>query len=696
MLCDTNLQIVRILVGSLLILASTCAASAKLQADVTLASLLAELTDYSSVARWPDPEFTCRQASSYDRGTVAPDKTGWFANNDQNQFIRAEQHQGRTEKVMLDADGPGAVVRFWLTTDRNKQGTLRFYLDGAPEPALSFPAYDLLSGDLRIGAPLAQPHPGYRPDSNGGNNFYLPIPYAKHCRITWEESGQSARYYQINYRTYPPGTKVESFTLAALDAARPLIEKVNKMLLDPKEESTAPTSGDFDVVPSRGELVIRLSSGPAAIRRLDMRLLKDKLQYPERTMRSLIVQMECDGERTIWCPASDFFGCGVGLNSVENWYRTVSTDGRFSCRWVMPWEKQASIKVINLSDQKIYVELAAHEVPWKWDERSMHFHASWRFESGLKTPPHRDWNFIKIHGRGVYVGDSLALFNPIATWYGEGDEKIWIDGESFPSHVGTGTEDYYGYSYAPQPVHQTPFCGQPRLDQPMTQGHSTSTRTRNLDGIPFRTSLQFDMELIPWKPTTLTYAATTYWYARPGATSNIKPQPEDAVLPIPTLAEAVAAAAAAIPRKPGAVECESMKLLKKSGDFFVGDQDMEPFGGDRWSAGHHLLGKTTAVGDVVEIEWPTTDPSPRKLILFATLAPDYATLKFDVNGQAVAEKFDGYAESVKPADAFPLGVFAPRDGKFRLRIEVDGANPKSVGPKYFWGLDCIVTEKVIP
>ena len=215
------------------VLAAALLTGASVRAEITLESLLEEMTDYAAVARWPQPEFTCKQASSYDRATVAPDKPGWFANSDQNQFIRTETNQGRTEKVMLDADGPGCLVRFWLTTDRNKKGTLRFYLDGAEEPALAFPAYDLLSGDLGIGPPLVQPHPGYRPDSNGGNNFYLPIPYAKHCKVTWEEAGQSSRYYQINYRTYAPGTAVQTFSRAALEAARPAIERVNRALLAP-------------------------------------------------------------------------------------------------------------------------------------------------------------------------------------------------------------------------------------------------------------------------------------------------------------------------------------------------------------------------------------------------------------------------------------------------------------------------------
>ena len=528
---------IRTTVWALALLSTACA-----RADVTLESLLAEMTEFAAVARWPQPEFTCKQASSYDRGTVAPDQPGWFANSDQNQFIRTETNQGRIEKVMLDADGPGCVVRFWLTTDQNKNGTLRFYLDGAAEPALVFPAYDLLSGDLKIGPPLAQPHPGYRPDANGGNNFYLPIPYAKHCKITWEEAGQSSRYYQINYRTFAPGTAVQTFTRAALEAARPAVERVNKALQSPPDEPQGQPVATEKEIGANAEISVDLPSGPAAVRRLELRVPLDKLASPERAMRALVLQMSCDGETTIWCPASDFFGSGVGLSRVESWYRKVETNGMMICRWVMPYQKSARVTLVNLAEQPIKVSLRATVSPWSWDDRSMHFHAAWHYEAGLKTPPHRDWNFVKIAGRGVYVGDTLALFNPVATWYGEGDEKIWVDGESFPSHVGTGTEDYYGYSYAPKPVHNTPFCGEPRIDQPMTQGHNTSTRTRNLDGIPFRRSLQFDIELISWEPTTLTYAATTYWYAMPGASSNVQPQPREAALAIPTPAGANPAA----------------------------------------------------------------------------------------------------------------------------------------------------------
>jgi len=89
---------------------------------ITLESLLREMTNTEALARWPDPQFNCKQASSYDRQKVAPDKPGWFANGDHTQYLRTEENYGRQEQVMMDADGPGAIVRFWLTTGNDKRG----------------------------------------------------------------------------------------------------------------------------------------------------------------------------------------------------------------------------------------------------------------------------------------------------------------------------------------------------------------------------------------------------------------------------------------------------------------------------------------------------------------------------------------------------------------------------------------------
>ncbi|HBO45056.1 MAG TPA: DUF2961 domain-containing protein, partial [Planctomycetaceae bacterium] len=84
-------------------------------ADVSLSSLLDEMTDRAALARFPDPAYTVKQFSSYDPASTAPDKPGWFANNDTSFFVREETNDGRTEWVMMDAEGPGAIVRWWIT-----------------------------------------------------------------------------------------------------------------------------------------------------------------------------------------------------------------------------------------------------------------------------------------------------------------------------------------------------------------------------------------------------------------------------------------------------------------------------------------------------------------------------------------------------------------------------------------------------
>ena len=664
-------------------------AVAQVAGQVTLGSLLKELTDTSAIARFPQHFYTSHEASSYDRTRISPDKPGWFANSDQNQFIRTEATAGRTEKVMMDADGPGAIVRFWLTTDQNKRGTIRVYLDGASSPQISFQAYDLFTSGLNIKGPLAQAHPGYRPDGNGGNTLYLPIPYAKHCKVTWEEKSQGARYYQINYRSYDADTPLKTFSNADLEAARPLIARTNSLLSAPVPVPAAHATSMQITLAGGASQSLALPVGPACVNSLQLMLNSSRQPLSERALRSLIVEMTCDGEQTIWCPAAELFGSGVGINAVTNRFTQVSTTGDMRCCWVMPYRKLAAITLRNLGDSPITVSLSASGAPWKWDDRSMHFHASWHYETGMKTEPVREWNYNTLHGRGLYVGDALALYNPVATWYGEGNEKIWVDSDSFPSHLGTGTEDYYGFSYAPQPVFLSAFCGQPRLDQPMTQGHTTLIRTRSLDAIPFRTGLKFNFELISWKPTTLTCAAVTYWYALPGAESAVKPQPEDAIRPIPTLAEARAASAP--PRKPNAVECEEMETVGKTQGIYTGVQDMDPFDGGLWSGGAQFLMKAEKPGDRVELRWKAADASPRKLKLIATHAPDFGTLEVSVNGSP-AVSADCYGPSVSPSDPIDLGTVKPVDGWFVLSVKVTGANPAARGARYFFGLDCILSE----
>jgi hypothetical protein len=97
---------------------------------ITLESLLDEMLDRDALARLDEPAYVTRQAGSYQRLSVAPDQDGWYANQDWSHFIRKEQKDGQTEWVMLDAKGPGCIVRFWMGGEA-QYGKLRFYLNDA-------------------------------------------------------------------------------------------------------------------------------------------------------------------------------------------------------------------------------------------------------------------------------------------------------------------------------------------------------------------------------------------------------------------------------------------------------------------------------------------------------------------------------------------------------------------------------------
>ena len=360
--------------------------------------------------------------------------------------------------------------------------------------------------------------------------MYLPLPYARRCRVTydrpnyWESKNpEDKAWYNINYRTYPSGIGVETFTHEALTAIHALVDETGKTLLS---EDQVP-KGDFrtSVAVSRslkpGHSLTRNFAGQGAVRQFSIRIAADNLP---QALRSAVVVMEFDHEQTVWSPVGDFFGSGVGLNPFRDWWRRVDKDGTLTCWWVMPFRISCSIRIENVGMEPINATLGPIVTgPWTWDDGSMHFHANWRQQNPIQTKAQQgmDWNYIEIAGKGVYVGDTLTIHNGSDKWWGEGDEKIFVDGEAFPSHFGTGTEDYYGYSWGDRgEFFEAPFIAEPRAQGNKSPGYTVNTRTRSLDAIQFRKSLKFDMEIWHWATTSMSYAVTTYWYAQPGGKCN--------------------------------------------------------------------------------------------------------------------------------------------------------------------------------
>lgn len=509
---------------------------------IALESLLRGMVDRAAIAEFPRPEFTCRQASSYNRRSQAADRPGWFAGGDFDQFEGRLEVDGRTEWVLLDTPGPGVVTRWWLTQVRDA-GTIRIYLDGGREPLVAGSGARLVGGadgGLLTGPPLAT-------ILSGGRNLYLPIPFARRCLITFENPKADADFrsvdpgftneslfYNINYQRYPADTAVRTLTVAELEEERGLIAEVGRQLQQPERHALpirrTVAGGTARLEP--GGSMTRSVEGGGAIAVLRMRLAAADLP---QALRSTVIEATFDGRRTVEAPVGEFFGSGPGLNPFKDWWRMMDADGWLTCWWPMPFRKAADIRIVNRgAKETVDVEVADIGVAaWRWTDRTMVFHTAWRGATLLRfgsnsDPEHiRDWNFVTIAGKGVYVGDSLSLFNrpvmggPLGPWWGEGDEKIFVDGEAFPSHFGTGSEDYYGYAFNGSTPFSTPFHCQPVARGNAGVGHTTNGRVRLHDRIPFQTGLRVDMETYHWQPNTRNdYATTTHWYAFDGGTDN--------------------------------------------------------------------------------------------------------------------------------------------------------------------------------
>lgn len=669
---------------------------------ITIKSLLAEMVDRDALARFPDPAYTCRQASSYDRDSTSPsDPKTWFANWDRSQFVRIDERDGHKEYVMMDEEGPGAIVHMWATWHGPgggpfSDGTLRIYIDGAEQPAVEGRASEVIDRGLLASAPLAEGVSPLTPYAQQGHNLYLPIPYAKHCKVTYStdvavdrgaHEGE-ALYYQINYRTYGKDVAVESFSMDRLKAAQPAIDAANSTLAaGPRhaDDKWQTTNCDAKLAPGATSDPVKLT-GPRAIRSLSMRLKADDL---EQALRSTVLEISFDGERTVWCPVGDFCGTGYKMRPFQTWYAGVGGDGRLSCSWVMPFQREAIVRVHNVGKQPVEIsDGKISDSPWTWDDRSMHFHATWRQLTEVQTGSKKemtgltafDVNYVTVDGQGVYVGDTLTLCNGAPAWWGEGDEKIFVDGESFPSHFGTGTEDYYGYAWCRPEYFQAPFHAQPEGGGNLAGGYSVNNRYRSLDAIPFRKSLKFDMELWHWADTKVNFAPSTFWYARPGATCNVEPDAESAAKPVARNRTDLVP----VYRVAGAIEGETLKVVECSGGRT--EPQRADFG---WSDDAQLWWLDGQVGDKLTLEFPVEKAGRYKLQANVTKAPDYAIVQFRVNDQP-SKKFDRYNQTVAH-DLLDLGTFELHEGPNRLSVEIVGVNPAAI-PKQMFGLDYLTLE----
>ncbi len=510
---------------------------------VTTGSLLGEMTDLGRLARRPVPAYRTVQFSSFDRRSTTAESPGWFENADGfggepipgfAKVLREPREGGAGLYLVADVRGPGAIVRGWSA---GMGGVLRVYLDADPNAAepdqktlvWEGPAYDFLA---RRSAAFLR---AAGVDLDAANAFsqedadYLPIPFARGLRVTWEGKLGELHFYHLQVRLYPEGTAVRTF-----DPKKDLKEceaevraAVAGLVKPPSPPLGWPVALEGDLAPGRPWSWSPEKPGPGAVRELRLHLRADRL---DEALRGCLLRIAFDGSQRpqVESPVGDFFASGPGVNPFSSLPFSVEADGTMTCRFVMPYREGVRLEVVNTTAVPVRLDGRVVLSPWTWDDASMYFRAKWRSDPDLLGGKGIiDLPYVVAIGQGVFVGCAAMIVNPSGApmawgnWWGEGDEKILVDGEQAPSIFGTGSEDYFNYSWSRPDLFAHPYCGQPLDSGPDTSGYVSNHRFQVLDAVPFDRSLAVYLELCTHNPTPgLSYARIAYHYARPGAVDD--------------------------------------------------------------------------------------------------------------------------------------------------------------------------------
>jgi len=311
----------------------------------------------------------------------------------------------------------------------------------------------------------------------------------------------------------------------------------------------------------------------------------------------------------------------------------------------------------------------------------MYFGGSWKQfykkQTGGGDDP-EDLNFVKLEGKGVYVGDLVTLYNNAPAWWGEGDEKIYIDGEEFPSHFGTGSEDYYGYAWSRPEFFDHPFIAQPDGSGNMEVGTAVNIRFRALDKIPFNQSLDMNMELWHWRATNVDYAPTTFFYLQPEAKALHEFDPEQAQKTVRFEQKSTGETNPEMTNN--SIQGEKMEPFRIDGGKLLPRR----YANWDWEEDAQMVWRGTEVGDVLEMRFKSPKSiSNADLELQLTQSENYGMVTLSVNNSQEVT-FDGYAPEIK-VETLQMDDVQIKEGWNTVQVRIKGKNPKATN--YVFGLD---------
>ena len=261
----------------------------------------------------------------------------------------------------------------------------------------------------------------------------------------------------------------------------------------------------------------------------------------ENLNRAHVLRFYWDGETqpSIEVPAMEFFAIGHGKFAPINSAAIIlNPQNAMNCYWPMPFRKHARITLTNESRKDS--ELVAYQITYvetAVPQNIGYFHAQWRRSRTGRQNPYVILDGVR--GKGRYVGTFLAWRQLCTGWFGEGEIKFFIDGDrDFPTICGTGTEDYFNFSYGLPGVPRTTLyhgtvlrtgdVNKPPVDWSLYRWHIA-------DPINFQKDLKVTIQALGWKGALYDKkdddaTSVAYWY---------QSEPHAAFPRLPPLAERI-------------------------------------------------------------------------------------------------------------------------------------------------------------
>jgi len=301
---------------------------------------------------------------------------------------------------------------------------------------------------------------------------------------------------------------------------------------------------DFIQIKSKEIKVLADISGPGIIKHIYFTtILQNPLDF-----RNAIIRMYWDREEnpSVEVPLGDFFGvCNCRVRTIKSLIITINRgimgSYGFNIYFPMPFSKHARIEIENQGPSMLGGVTTAfwYHIDYEKLDRPLsedvgYFHAYWNREEITKTSENipakkknvtlwrgknltgeDNYEILNIEGDGQLAGLLLCVDNHSDIWYGEGDDMIFIDDDTWPpSFHGTGTEEIFGGGASPKQEYSGPYTGFHLIENFNYSGNNGMYRWYVNDPIRFHKKVRWTIEHGHANNFENDYSSVAYWYQK--------------------------------------------------------------------------------------------------------------------------------------------------------------------------------------